>query len=163
MDKREVQPRSPFILITLYAPISTTRTSFCSSSTFNINPLQNLVLPRTYNLPQCNHWRNKNQKQQLRFSTISTHHLLKMDQERRKTCLALFSNFPSYRVFHHRILHTSIECHNFLNHPLLIVDLFHIIHNQTKFPTHAHVSLKQSLQSLTNNDGISFARQHAKS
>jgi hypothetical protein len=35
---------------------------------------------------------------------------------------------------------TSIQCCSFLNHPLLVVDLFHIIHKQTKLPTQVHKS-----------------------
>jgi hypothetical protein len=44
-------PHSTWIFIPLHAPIFTIRTSFYSSSTLNINPLQNLLLIRTYRLP----------------------------------------------------------------------------------------------------------------
>ncbi len=57
------------------------------------------------------------------------------------------------------LLSLSIECCNALGHPLLIVDLFHIMHKQTNkiFYPNSQVSLKQSLQLLPNNDNIKFA------
>ncbi len=124
-------PHSKCIIIPLHAPISTARTSLYSSSILSI------LLTRTYCLPQCSHWCNGNQIQQLQISISSTYHPLKIDLKKKKDLLRIVIKF-SYHAFHRPTIHNSIQCRNFLNHPLFVVDLFHIIHKQTKLPTHAH-------------------------
>ncbi len=129
----------PYIHILLHVLISTTQTSFCSSSTLCINPLQSLILTRTYGLPQCNHWRNGNFKN-IAITNLNKLHLYFFETRSKKTNKppTLLSNSPSYAIMHRPTFHTSIECCCFLSHPLLVVDLFHIIHKQTKFPTQSH-------------------------
>ncbi len=62
--------------------------------------------------------------------------------------LFLYCRAPSY-------FPSPLNVCNILGHPLLVVDMFHIMYKQTKFPTQTHkVSLKQSLQLLTNSDNI---------
>ncbi len=119
-EKFNQGPHSKCIIIPQHTPISIARTSFYSSSFLNINPLYNLLLTRTYCLPQCSHWHNGNQIQQPQISTSSTYHLLKRDQERRKTCLTLCLNSPFYLAFHRPIFHITIHCCSFFSHPLLL-------------------------------------------
>jgi hypothetical protein len=80
--------------------------------------------------------------QQLQISTSSNSTLMKHDQEKLDKLGALLSISPSFAIMHRFILHTSIECCSFLNHPFLVVDLFHIIYKQKVYCPASQVSLK---------------------
>ncbi len=95
--------------LSLYMPLSVQLRLLSVHHQPSASTLYNLLLPRTYCLPQCNHQCSGNQMQQLQILTNSTYIPLKNGTRKKKNMPYHLFESPFHPTFQHLIFHTSIQ------------------------------------------------------
>jgi hypothetical protein len=123
-----------------------TRSYFYSSNlllcviNFQHQPLIKSNINKNISLPWCSHQCNGNQIDNLPIST-SSHLYSSTTKSTKPIDLPPFALELLFLCCHALSYSPSpLTVCSILGHPLLVVNLFHIIYNQTKFPTQAHKS-----------------------